>query len=310
MRHGDALRWSQLKVGILVFIGFLILVWVAFNSELPGVFKSEERLVARFASAGGLLAGTPVFFLGMEAGQVQAVEFDPTGGTEPIRVTFTVGQRIREELRADAAVGIGSFGILGDKFLELVRGDAAQPFPEGKVLHGRPETGFTDLIEPSRRTLTKVDGLLTELETISISLREGKGSVGKLLAEDEFHARLLGTLEEARATLTDFRSTQRELAVQLASAAGSIDSLAAGWRRADGTLNRLAEDPALYENLNAATVRLERVLAEMEQGQGLLARMLRDPELADQVNGLVVDLRALLQDMRENPGRYVQFSVF
>ena len=72
----------------------------------------------------------------------------------------------------------------------------------------------------------------------------------------------------------------------------------------------MREDPSLYENLNGAAARLERVLAEVQTGDGLLSRALRDPELADQFTGLVVDLRALLRDMRENPGRYVQFSVF
>jgi phospholipid/cholesterol/gamma-HCH transport system substrate-binding protein len=253
----------------------------------------------------------------MEAGTVESVEFDPEGGDPPIIVTFNVREGIHQRLRADAFVRISSFGILGDKYLELLRGSVPEALPEGAVLPGRSAESFTDLVEPGRRALTKVDGLLTELETISIGLRDGKGTAGKLLTDEDVHDRLVTTLDETRAALADFRKTQRDMGEQLTSAAssiastaGSFDSLATDWRTGQGTINRLAEDPSLYENLNAATARLDRVLAEVERGDGLLARLLKDPEFANQVTGLVVDLRALLVDMREHPGRYVQFSVF
>ncbi len=317
MKRSDTLGWSQLKVGIVLLVGFLILVWVAFNANIGAMLKSKSELSARLADAQGLVSGSPVFFMGIEAGKITSLRYDPQDGAKPIALTLEVREDFRRDLRTDAYVNVSSFGVIGDKFLELKRGTAAEPLPEGTVLVGRSEGGLTDLVEPGRRALTKVDGLLTELETISIGVREGKGTVGQLLAEDDVHDRLVATLEETRAALADFRKTQREMGRELTSAAstiastaGSFDSLATDWRRGDGTLNRLAEDPTLYENLNAATARLDRVLAEVESGDGLFARLLKDPEFANQVSGLVVDLRALLVDMREHPGRYVQFSVF
>jgi phospholipid/cholesterol/gamma-HCH transport system substrate-binding protein len=207
-------------------------------------------------------------------------------------------------------VRVGSIGILGDKLLELDAGDAGAPLPPDAVLRGRPQTELTDLIEPGRRTLNKLDGLVQNLEAVSLGLEEGRGSLGKLLQDDELHESFAATLDETRATLADLRTTQNDVGARVASAAGSVDSLAASFRSGEGTLNRLAEDPALYENLNEAADRLDRVLTRLEQSDGLAGRLISDPLLADQVTGLVVDLRSLLQDMRENPNRYVQFSVF
>jgi phospholipid/cholesterol/gamma-HCH transport system substrate-binding protein len=317
MRRSDRLGWSQLKVGMMLIAGFLILLWVAFNANIGRMFQSKSELRARLADAQGVVSGAPIFFLGIEAGKITSLRYDPQGGPKPVALTLQVRDDFRQSLRADAYVNVSSFGVIGDKFLELRRGTAKEPLPEGKVLEGRSEGSFTDLVEPGRRALTKVDGLLTELETISIGLREGKGTVGKLLSDEDVHDRFVTTLEETRAALADFRRTQSDAGRQLASAAssiaataGSFDSLATDWREGKGTIKRLADDPALYENLNAATARLDRVLAEVERGDGLLARLLKDPEFANQVTGLVVDLRALLVDMREHPGRYVQFSVF
>jgi phospholipid/cholesterol/gamma-HCH transport system substrate-binding protein len=310
MKRTDVLRWSQLKIGILLVVGFLILLWVAFNSDLAGTFRREDPLLARFANADGLIAGAPVFFLGMEAGSVKSVDLDPNESAEPILIRFEVTERVREELRDDASVRIASQGILGDKYLDVAPGTSARPLPDEAVLRGSRERGLTDLLEPGTEVLGRVDSLLVSLDVVVAGLREGRGSLGRLLTEDSLHVDLVRTLDETRGTLAEFRRTQRQVGTQLTRAVGSIDSLASGWQQADGSLNRLARDPSLYENLNAAAVRLERVLAHVERGDGLLARLLDDPQFADQVGGLVVDLRALLQDMRENPGRYVSFSVF
>lgn len=317
MKRSDTLGWSQLKIGIVLVVGFLILLWVAFNSNLGRMFESKRDLRARLSDAQGLVSGAPVFFLGMQAGKVTSLSYDPAGGPRPIAVTLEVREDFRRSLRSDAWVTVSAFGVIGDKFLALERGSAARALPEGAVLKGRAEVALTELLEPGRDALQRVDSLLADLEDISGGLAQGEGSLGKLLARDDVHDMLVATLEETRSTLAGLRQTQRDLGSRLAStsgavasAASSFDSLAAGWRRGDGTLNRLAEDPSLYQNLDATTARLDRVLAEVERGDGLFARLLKDPELADQVTGLVVDLRALLQDMRENPAKYVQFSVF
>ncbi|HEY7530678.1 MAG TPA: MlaD family protein [Gemmatimonadota bacterium] len=310
MRRSDTLRWSQVKLGLVLLAGFLILLWVAFNSDVLGVFRREEPLAARFPSADGLLPGAPVVFLGMEVGKVGAVELDPRGGDLPVRVAFEVRNDVRRTLRSDASVRIGSIGILGDKLLELEAGEARAPLPDDAVLRGRPQTELTDLIEPGRRTLDKLDAVVQNLEAISIGLEEGRGTVGRLLRDDELHESLSATLAETRAAMADLRRTQDRVGARVASAAASVDSLATSFRTGDGTLNRLAEDPALYENLNEASARLERVLTRLEQSDGLAGRFISDPVLADQFTGLVTDLRALMQDLRENPNRYVQFSVF
>jgi phospholipid/cholesterol/gamma-HCH transport system substrate-binding protein len=316
MKRSD-LRWSQLKVAMLLIAAFLILVWVAFNSDLFKIFRREAELAARFPTAEGLVAGNPVFFLGLEAGKVESVEFDSTRVTDPILLRFKLRQEIRNALRADAHVEVASFGVLGDKFLEVVRGTAPAPLPRGVTLPSRTQPGFASLVEPGTKALSRVDSVLSNLEEISGGVRHGEGSLGKLVTDEELHSQLVATLDETRATLADLRRTQSTLGKQLADAAGSVastsrsfDSLATNWRRGNGTLNRLAEDPALYDNLNSTTARLDRVLTEVERGDGLLARLLKDPEFANQATGLVVDLRALLQDMRQNPGKYVQFSVF
>jgi phospholipid/cholesterol/gamma-HCH transport system substrate-binding protein len=317
MKRSDTLGWSQLKVAMVLLAGFAILVWVAFNSNIGGMFEKRSDLSARLADAQGITSGAPVFFLGIEAGKITSLTYDAKAVATPIALTLEVRDEFRRSLRSDAYVRVSAFGVIGDKFLELERGTAADPLPEGTVLPGRVEGGIADLIEPGRRAMTKVDGLLTELETISIGVREGKGTIGKLLADEDVHDHLLATLQETQTALADFRKTQRDMGQQLTSAAssiastaGSFDSLATDWRTGEGTIRRLAEDPALYENLNAAAARLEHVLAEVERGDGLLSRLLKDPEFANEVTGLVVDLRALLVDMREHPGKYVQFSVF
>lgn len=50
---------------------------------------------------------------------------------------------------------------------------------------------------------------------------------------------------------------------------------------------------------------LQRILARMEEGEGTIARMLEDPALYEETQRAIATLRRILADIQENPGRYI-----
>jgi phospholipid/cholesterol/gamma-HCH transport system substrate-binding protein len=77
-----------------------------------------------------------------------------------------------------------------------------------------------------------------------------------------------------------------------------------------GTLGKLAEDPALYQDLRNAASRLDRILGRLEKGEGTAGKLLQDDQLHRQLSELARDLDLLVKDIRENPQRYFKFSLF
>ena len=50
---------------------------------------------------------------------------------------------------------------------------------------------------------------------------------------------------------------------------------------------------------------LQRAAARIEQGEGTLGRLIEDPALYEETQRAVVSLQRLLADLQANPGRYI-----
>ena len=80
--------------------------------------------------------------------------------------------------------------------------------------------------------------------------------------------------------------------------------------KGQGTLDRLVEDPQLYENLTQASSRLSAILQRVEKGEGTAGSLIRDEEMAKELKDTIRELKELTADIRKNPKKYFKFSVF
>jgi len=63
-------------------------------------------------------------------------------------------------------------------------------------------------------------------------------------------------------------------------------------------------------NLNSSIKNLDLILGKIESSNGTLGKLVNDPAMYDNLNTAIENMRALLIDFRLNPKRYVQFSAF
>jgi phospholipid/cholesterol/gamma-HCH transport system substrate-binding protein len=55
---------------------------------------------------------------------------------------------------------------------------------------------------------------------------------------------------------------------------------------------------------------MERVLLRIERGDGTLGRLVNDPALYDELSLTLREFRLLAADIRERPGRYINLRIF
>jgi phospholipid/cholesterol/gamma-HCH transport system substrate-binding protein len=70
-----------------------------------------------------------------------------------------------------------------------------------------------------------------------------------------------------------------EAVLQAHSAFQRLDRMIEAFEGGDGSLSRLVNDPALYDNLTHLSERLQKVLTSMTEGEGSLAKIITDPQL-------------------------------
>jgi len=109
---------------------------------------------------------------------------------------------------------------------------------------------------------------------------------------DRNKERLMGNLgdflEESKETFTD-------AVRQLESVVRKID-------QGEGSLGRMVNDPALYDDLHLAVGSLKTFLDRLENGEGSLGRLLKDPTLYDEASATLVNLREISDRMKKGEG--------
>jgi phospholipid/cholesterol/gamma-HCH transport system substrate-binding protein len=100
-------------------------------------------------------------------------------------------------------------------------------------------------------------------------------AAGRSVDLDEFVLQAANALDQATGIIT------------------SLQELAGGLARGEGTVGRLLQDEQLYVNVNATTAELRRTLAEINRADGTFGRLIRDPALYQQLQGAVARVDSL-----------------
>ena len=228
-------RLLEIKVGAFIVSGLALLIFFIFAiGDFSSYFQQRYTVRVRFDSANGITVGSPVQYAGIEKGRIEGVRMvRRTDSPRPeVEILLSVPKDI--ELRGDDTVAISTFGLLGEKFLDITPGPGIEPpLPSGGVLIDKPPVSTEHLIERSsevlnelKQTLSGINTMVGDMEArtyLRETLRDardatrnwkilgerlnlamshvesGEGSVGKMLYDDELHRSAVGFIEDLKA---------------------------------------------------------------------------------------------------------------
>ena len=336
------LKWSQIKVGLVMTIAFVVLlIAVFFAGNIQNVFLKKGELKIKFRDVVGLRKGAPVWILGLEEGSVKNITLDPTYG---VIVTIAVKKNALEFVRKDSRATILTMGLLGDKYIELSTGSPqAEPIRPAEVIKGSSEMGLREVMG---QFIEKIDSLVTKIEggqgtiakllndpalynnllgaTHSLSaflenLKDSKGTLKLLIDDPSVYKKMLAatsSIEEFSKRINESSGTLRRLIEdpslynKTLTVASQIEEFSRKLNESQGTLKKMIEDPALYENFNRDLKELSSILEKIDKGEGVAGALIKDRELAKELKDTVTELKELLKNIKEHPKKYFKFSVF
>ncbi len=116
---------TEAKVGILVLMGIILLLFMSFRISRLERLKGEVY-TALFPSVSGLVINANVEVAGVPVGRVEKIGLDEGMA----RVWMKIGQT---QLHADAEAAVKTHGMLGDKYIEVKPGSPDAPLlPPGQ----------------------------------------------------------------------------------------------------------------------------------------------------------------------------------
>jgi ABC-type transporter Mla subunit MlaD len=159
----------------------------------------------------------------------------------------------------------------------------------------------------------KLEPFITNLDAFSTKLNESQGTLKKLIEDPAIYNKLLETASHVEASGKNIEAFSGKLEPFITK----LDAFSTKLNESQGTLKKLIEDPALYEDLNRGVKQVSSILEQIDKGEGLATAFLRDKELARELSETLVqlkrmtqDIEALAKDIKANPKRYLKFSIF
>jgi phospholipid/cholesterol/gamma-HCH transport system substrate-binding protein len=312
--------WAQLRVGILAVAALLLLfVLVFYITSSRSLFAKEERIVAYFDVATGIAKGSPVRLNGLNIGNVSSVGFSGEAARGRfIRVEMTVAAQYLPLIPADSRVSVGSENLLGSRLIDIVKGNAPAPVAPGGELAADTTTELEDLLQQGRTTLGAAELILRRLEAIVSQVELGKGSIGRLLKDDELYNRLNAIAGEVQKSAHAINSSggtigkliyDDKLYQDLDKLLVRFDAIAASVQAGEGTAGKLMKDPALYEETRRTIASLRTTIDNLNAGKGTAGKLLTDEKLHTELTAAVASLNALLNNLNQGKGTMGQLLV-
>lgn len=194
----DDIRAFELKVGMFILIGIAILFLIVFSIGDVSVSKTGYRIKVLFGFANGIGGTAPVRLAGVGIGQAQGIRviYDEKSNMTKAELTVWINDNIKIE--QDAKFTINTLGLLGEKYLEIYPGTPGIGFikPGDTVMGADPV--------PMEKITENLSRLSDSVTVIVDRLKNGEGTIGRLLKEDAVY-------DDLKATTGNFREFSEDI---------------------------------------------------------------------------------------------------
>lgn len=318
------------QVGIFVVVGTLILM--IFSLRSTGGFGRNDsyEIVAYFDDATGLADKADVSLSGVIVGEVESVEFDPK--RRAVKATLQIDATT--QLPKDSVAKVQQAALLGTSIVAITYGTAADRVPAGGEIATESVPGLDELIasvseasEEAKKLVASVQegqsGLFGKLEAvvdenredirsftqagpklekladnlneITENMKAGKGTMGRLYADEELYNDLKSFTSEAKQIAADVRETTGTLHRLIYDDALAMEA-EEGFRKmgeAGDELKTILGDnreeiAQTIESLKDVGPKIDAALADFQdigrkinEGEGTLGKLVNDPTLYD-----------------------------
>jgi phospholipid/cholesterol/gamma-HCH transport system substrate-binding protein len=288
-------RSTEIKVGLGVILSVIVLVvgvmWI-------GEFQFNRKYVsytAVFEEVGGLGEGDPVAVSGLKMGKVGDVTL------EAGKVSIELLIEEQAVLKTDSRVEIRAIGLMGEKYVYILPGEAGERLAPGSIIEGEFKADLPDIVAEIGDMMDDIKATSRSLARL-VSGMEEESNLGESLAKlNEVSDEILSLL---RANKDDIRSSTRNLK----SATAGMNEVFGGSR--EDLAEGIARFSSAAARLDTLTASLQSVARSIEEGDGTLGMLIKERKLHEQMESTLQSMEELIADIKANPDRYITVEIF
>jgi len=306
---------KEIKAGLIALIaivGFVILFQFMKGKSL---FTTDNIFFAKFDNVEGLAASNPVSINGLKVGQVdQIIPITDKDGKIHFVVKVTLDENFQFSKRS--TLEIFEPGLMSGKEMRVNLQYGQPMAKDGDTLVGAYTLSMLNNISSQvgpvkdqlQIVLKRVDSLTTNANQILND--QNKAEIRALLLNlNRTVSAFEGTSRQTNALLANndprIQKVLDNANLATISAKTSIDKFG---RVADEVDVKKLNNT--IDKLSTTSDKLNEVISGIQNGEGSLGKLTKDEQLYNNLNATSENLNKLIEDLKANPKRYLNFSVF
>ncbi len=297
---------NEFKAGLLAIIAIALLVFGYNFLKGENLLNKSRHFYVLYDDVEGLSASSVITINGLQVGNVSDIKF--LNSTGKILVTLNVKSDF--EFSKNSVAKIYGGDLIGGKSMAIV-----PTFPltevakDGDTLVGQIEDGLLELVNNKLTPLQQkvehaVVGIDSLVQKVNFVLDlETQNSIKQSIGQfEETLLGLKGTTENLNRMISDNEKN-------IATSVENFSVISERFLELSETLAESEVKESIH-NLNESISKINTMLAKTIDGEGNLGKLVNDELLYDNLEAATKQMEKLLEDFRLNPKRYVHFSIF
>jgi phospholipid/cholesterol/gamma-HCH transport system substrate-binding protein len=172
----------KVRLGLFVIIGIALFVLAIFIiGKQKNLFSPVYKISSVFYNVSGLQVGNNIRFAGINVGTVSRITIINDSN---VKVDMLIKEDVRQFIKADCEVAIGSEGLIGDRIVILTQGSNDAPLAKEDQQLVSAEPVETDAILASLQvTAGNAEIISHQLAEIMVKVNSGNGTLGRLIQD-------------------------------------------------------------------------------------------------------------------------------
>jgi phospholipid/cholesterol/gamma-HCH transport system substrate-binding protein len=289
-------------LGFFFFVALVVLGFVTLLVQNVSFLGEPVLLRVHFERVLGLRPGDDVRVDGVLMGKVSSIGLQPDTG---VLVTLKLNAPVT--LYQDAEIVVGSTSVLGGNHVAIKRGSRSPARDLGDVLPGRLKPGLDEFGELASENRENIRTLIGNLKDLTQALKDGQGTVGKLLKSDELHKEAVDTVKSVRDAVGEVKGEVKKVGDNLSANITKLtDKLTDKIDNAQGPVGALLNDKKMTEqlartlnNVEETSKNLKEITDTVRKGEGALGKIVSDKALGDRLDSTMTNVEKTSESIRK-----------
>jgi len=248
----------------------LLVIALFLIGDKQKLFSNTSEYFIKFREVNDLKKGAVIMISGINVGSVHSIDLPKNSG-DSVLVAVNIVKDAVNLIHTDSKASVTTVGLVGDKIISITVGSQKSPLlhPGGLII-GESQRDLMGVVDTAAAAINSIRLLTTQINEVISDVRDGKGSIGKLLTDDGLYKDIRAIVTNSDKSIAAITNTAHELEITIDSAlvnftatSTEIKKIGHSINSGKGTIGKLFNDTEIYAKILGLAQSIGETVAEL-----------------------------------------------